>query len=47
MSLPLDWDHTRRVDNETVGVLGYFLGRHKDKQNVTVEIPQPDSFGVR
>ena len=29
------------------GVLGYFLGRHKDKQNVTVEIQQPDASGGR
>ena len=28
------------------GVLGYFLGRQKDKQNVTVEIQQPDASGV-
>ena len=29
------------------GVLGYFLGRQKDKQNVTVEIQQPDASGGR
>ena len=27
------------------GVLGYFFGRQKDKQNVTVEIQQPDVSG--
>ena len=29
------------------GVLGYFLGRQKDKQNVTVEIQQPDASGLK
>ena len=29
------------------GVTGYFLGRQKDKQNVTVEIQQPDASGGR
>ena len=28
------------------GVLGYFLGRQEDKQNVTVEIQQSDASGV-
>ena len=27
------------------GVFGYFLGRQKDKENVTVEIQQPDASG--
>ena len=28
------------------GVLGFLLGRHKDKQNVTLEIQQSDASGV-
>ena len=40
--------HSATVAGTTAGtgVLGYFLGRQKDKQNVTVEIQQPDASGV-